>query len=74
MTRQARNLLIGLGEQAEAFRFLIRDRDTKFTASFDVVFADAGILNLRSPRQAPRANAYAERWIGTVRRECLDGC
>jgi putative transposase len=72
VTQQARNLLIGLGEQADAFRFLIRDRDTKFTASFDVVFADAQTLILRSPPRAPKTNAYAERWIGTVRRECLD--
>jgi putative transposase len=72
VTQQARNLLLELGEQAETFRFLIRDRDTKFTTSFDAVFDDAGIGILRSPPRAPRANAYAERWIGTVRRECLD--
>jgi putative transposase len=72
MTQQARNLLLELGEQAETFRFLIRGRDTKFTTNFDAVFADAGIEILRSPPRAPRANAYAERWIGTVRRECLD--
>jgi len=46
--------------------------NTKFTTGFDVVFADAGIEILRSPPRAPKANAYAERWIGTVRRECLD--
>jgi len=72
VTQQTRNLLIELGEQAEAFRFLIRDRDAKFTASFDAVSADAGIEILRSPPRAPKANAYAERWIGTVRHECLD--
>ena len=72
VTQQARTLLLELGAQADAFRILIRDRDTKFTASFDVVFADAGIEILCSPPRAPRANAYAERWIGTVRRECLD--
>ncbi|HZZ47572.1 MAG TPA: integrase core domain-containing protein, partial [Pseudonocardia sp.] len=54
------------------FRFLIRDRDSKFTDAFDAVFADAEIRTIRTPAQAPRANAYAERWIGTLRRECLD--
>jgi putative transposase len=51
---------------------MVRDRDAKFTASFDAVFADAGIEILRSPPQAAGANAYAERWIGSVRREGLD--
>jgi putative transposase len=69
---QARNVLLELGEQAQTFRFLIRHRDTKFTTSFDAVFDDAGIEILRSPPWAPRANAYAERRIGTVRRERLD--
>ena len=72
VTQQGRNLLLELGEQAETFRFLIRDRDTKFTPGFDAALADAGIAILRSPPRAPRANAYAERWIGTVRRECLE--
>ncbi len=66
------NCLIELGERASAFRYLIRDRDAKFTACFDAVFADARIAVLRSPPRAPRANTYAERWISTVRRECLD--
>jgi putative transposase len=72
VSQQARNLLMDLGEQAEQFRFLIRDRDSKFTASFDAVFATADIRIIRSPVRAPQANAIAERWIGTLRREWLD--
>jgi len=72
VTQQARNLMLAVGERADGFQFLVRDRDTKFTASFDAVFADAGIEVLRSPPRAPKANAYAERWVSTIRRECLD--
>ena len=72
VAQQARNLLMDLGDRAEQFRFLIRDRDTKFTAAFDAVFSGAGIGIIRTPVRAPRANAIAERWIGTLRRECLD--
>jgi putative transposase len=51
---------------------LIRDRDSKFTGVFDAVFASEGICILRTPVRAPGANAIAQRWIGTVRRELLD--
>jgi putative transposase len=61
--QQARNFMLALKEQVDGFRFLIRDRDTKFTAGFDAVFADAGIAVLPSPARAPKANAYAERWV-----------
>jgi transposase InsO family protein len=72
VTQQARNLLMGLGDDVSRFRFVIRDRDSKFTAAFDTIFAVEGIDVLRTPVQAPQANAYAERWVGTVRREVLD--
>jgi putative transposase len=72
VTQQTRNLLIDLGDRADQFRFLIRDRDSKFTAAFDAVFAGADIAILRCPVRTPRANAIVERFIGTLRRECLD--
>jgi putative transposase len=72
VAQQARNLLMNLEDRIGQFRWLVRDRDTKFTATFDAVFTAEGIRVLRTPVRAPRANAYAERWVGTVRRELLD--
>ena len=72
VSQGARNLLMDLGAGADRFRFLVRDRDTAFTAIFDAVFAAAGIEMLKPLPRAPRVNAYAERWVRTVRSECLD--
>ena len=72
VAQQARNLLMELGERVGRYRFLIRDRDTKFTGAFDAVLAAEEIKMLVTPVRTLRANTYAERWVGTVRREMLD--
>jgi putative transposase len=70
-TQQARNLYMA-GEPPTAVRFLIRDRDSKFTRSFDAVFGSEGARVILTPIRSPKANAYAERWVRTVRTEILD--
>jgi putative transposase len=72
VTQQARNISMELADQANATKFLVRDRDTKFSASFDAVFAADGTRVITTLVRAPRANAICERVIGTIRRECLD--
>jgi putative transposase len=61
-----------LGERAGRFRFFIRDRDARFTAAFDGVLPGNGTRVIKAPVRSPRANSYAERFVGTLRRECLD--
>jgi hypothetical protein len=71
VSQQARSVLMDLDDQAHRFRYLIRDRDTTFSAAFDAVFTAAGIDVLKIAPRAPRANAYAQRWVRTARSECL---
>jgi transposase InsO family protein len=72
VTQVARTFASDLEDAGRRFRFLIRDRDTKFTASFDEVFASIGVETIRTPVRSPRTNAYAERFVRTIRQECLE--
>ena len=72
VTQQARNLVGTFTDRAAPARILIRDRDAKYSASFDEVFRSEGIRIIRTPVRAPRANAVMERWFASLRRECLD--
>ena len=72
VTQQARNLSVLVSERSRAFKFLVRDRDTKFTAGFDEVFRSEGTRVIKTPVRSPRANTFAERFVGTARRECFD--
>jgi transposase InsO family protein len=71
-TQQARNFVCSLRERERPLEFLIRDNDGKFTRAFDTVFNAEGVRVIRTPVRSPKANAVAERFVGTVRRECLD--
>jgi transposase InsO family protein len=70
--QQARQLAWSLPERPRPIRFLIHDRDSKFSQAFDDVFKSEGVEIIRTPFRAPNANAFAERWVGTIRRDCLD--
>lgn len=72
VTQQARQVVWQLEERQPSVHFLIHDRDSKFVAAFDTVFQSTGAHVIRTPFRAPNANAYAERWVRSVRRECLN--
>ena len=72
VTQVARNFVSDLEPGGRRLRFVVRDRDTKFTTSFDEVFASIGVTTVKTPVRSPRANAFAERWVRTVREDCLD--
>lgn len=72
VTQQARNLFLRTGDAFSGRKFLIRDRDSKFTGPFDEVFTAEGADIIETPVRPPKANARAERFVGTIRRECLD--
>jgi putative transposase len=70
--QQARNLLMNLDDRGQRPRFLLHDRDAKFSRAFDTIFHNQGIKTIKTPIRAPNANAHIERWVGSIRRECLD--
>ena len=72
VTQQARNLAMTLEDEGRVVKFLIRDRDAKFVGPFNEVISSIGARVIKTPFRAPRANAFAERFVGTARRECLD--